>query len=180
MTPIDWETLGTSSETPREIFGKSSETPRKSSGYLRKVVGNPSGNLRGPLREIFGNPSGNRREPLGNSSESCRNPSETLGNTPRKPTFPEKPTPTYSRKPHGLTLVKKKRETLELLLHTSRSGPYMSERKVNINLVGLNFCPPHYACIRTHGLRSSQCDSCRMRPQRESTPSVAKCIVREC
>ena len=39
------------------------------------------------------------------------------------------------------TTVKKKPRTLELLLHTSKSRPYIRERNSNRNLVGPNVCP---------------------------------------
>ena len=129
--------------------------------------------------EMVGHPSGNRRNIFGKSSE-----------TPQKSSFFPRKSSATPRKVAGnppghvsetarSTIVKKKPRTLELLLHTSKSGPYMSERNSNLNLVGLNFCPPHYACRPTRCLRSSQRESCRLRPPLESILSTAKRVVRE-
>ena len=146
-----------------------------------EMVGHPSGNHR--------NPSGNRRNIFGKSSEtpqkssffprkSSATPRKVVGNG-REPLGKLPGThPDMSRKPLGPLSSKRNRGHLSCYYILVRVD-LMSERNSNLNLVGLNFCPPHYACRPTRCLRSSQRESCRLRPPLESILSTAKRVVRE-
>ena len=145
--------VGSSSESHRAPLGKSSGTPRK----------------------VIGQPSGKSSESRRQSSETSRNPPEMVGNLSE---HPRTPTPDMSRKPLGPQSSKRNRGHLSCYYILVRVD-LMSERNSNLNLVGLNFCPPHYACRPTRCLRSSQRESCRLRPLRESILWTAKRVVRE-